>query len=184
MDRHRGRQPGRGPYNAAQSLAVLSGKLLRLDPTPSRTNGYKVPATNPFVRRPGARPEIWASGLRNPWRFSFDRATGDLWIGDVGQYVIEEIDAISLRRSAGANFGWNRLEGRRRFTGSPPPRAVPPTHQYDHSDGRCAVRGRRRMTPVDTHRAAATVEHHPEERPSAPSVRLRLRGLPGGGGAA
>ena len=133
--------PGGDPYDAAQSLAVLSGKLLRLDPTTSRTKGYKVPATNPFVRRPGAQPEIWAYGLRNPWRFSFDRATGDLWIGDVGQYTLEEIDAISLRRSAGANFGWNRLEGRRRFTGSPPPQAVPPTHQYNHSDGRCAVIG-------------------------------------------
>jgi Glucose / Sorbosone dehydrogenase len=93
------------------------------------------------VGRRGARPEIWAFGLRNPWRFSFDRATGDLWIGDVGQYVMEEIDVVSLRRSAGANFGWNRLEGRRRFNGSPPPRAVPPVHQYNHNDGRCAVVG-------------------------------------------
>ena len=120
--------PGGDPHDAAQSLAVLSGKLLRLDPTPSGGKGYTVPVTNPFVRRPGARPEIWAYGLRNPWRFSFDRATGDLWIGDVGQYVVEEVDAISLRRSAGANFGWNRLEGRRRFNGSPHPRwCRPPT---------------------------------------------------------
>ena len=133
--------PGGDPYDAAQSLAVLSGKLLRLDPTPSGVKGYTVPVTNPFVRRPGARPEIWAYGLRNPWRFSFDRATGDLWIGDVGQYDVEEVDAISLRRSAGANFGWNRLEGRRRFNGSPPPQVVPPTHQYNHSDDRCAVIG-------------------------------------------
>jgi glucose/arabinose dehydrogenase len=58
-----------------------------------------VPQTNPFVNRKGARPEIWAYGLRNPWRFSFDRATHDLWIGDVGQYVVEEIDVIGLRRS-------------------------------------------------------------------------------------
>jgi glucose/arabinose dehydrogenase len=132
---------GGDPDDAAQSLAVLSGKLLRLDPTPGGSAGYRVPAANPFVHRPGARPEIWAYGLRNPWRFSFDRATGDLWIGDVGQYVVEEVDAISLRRSAGANFGWNRLEGRRRFNGSPPPRAVPPTHQYNHNGGRCAVVG-------------------------------------------
>jgi glucose/arabinose dehydrogenase len=133
--------PGGDPDDAAQSLAALSGKLLRLDPTPTRGKGYKVPTDNPFVGRRGARPEIWAFGLRNPWRFSFDRATGDLWIGDVGQYVMEEIDAGSLRRSAGANFGWNRLEGRRRFNGSPPPRAVPPVHQYNHDDGRCAVVG-------------------------------------------
>jgi glucose/arabinose dehydrogenase len=133
--------PGGDPANAAQSLGVLSGKLLRLDPTPTGSKGYTVPATNPFVGRKGARPEIWAYGLRNPWRFSFDRATRDLWIGDVGQYIVEEIDVISLRRSAGANFGWNRLEGRRRFNGSPPPRAVPPIHQYNHNDGRCAVVG-------------------------------------------
>jgi glucose/arabinose dehydrogenase len=133
--------PGGDPDDAAQSLAALSGKLLRLDPTPTGGKGYKVPTDNPFVGRQGSRPEIWAFGLRNPWRFSFDRATGDLWIGDVGQYVMEEIDAVSLRRSAGANFGWNRLEGRRRFNGSPPPRAVPPVHQYNHNDGRCAVVG-------------------------------------------
>jgi glucose/arabinose dehydrogenase len=133
--------PGGDPDDAAQSLAVLSGKLLRLDPTRTGGKGYSVPTANPFVGRRGARPEIWAYGLRNPWRFSFDRATGDLWIGDVGQYIVEEIDAVSLRRSAGANFGWNRLEGRRRFNGSPPPRAVPPIHQYNHNDGRCAVVG-------------------------------------------
>jgi glucose/arabinose dehydrogenase len=133
--------PGGDPANAAQSLGVLSGKLLRLDPTPAGGKSYTVPATNPFVNRKGARPEIWAYGLRNPWRFSFDRATRDLWIGDVGQYIVEEIDAISLRRSAGANFGWRRLEGRRRFSGSPPPNAVPPVHQYYHRNGRCAVVG-------------------------------------------
>ena len=133
--------PGGDPANAAQSLGVLSGKLLRLDPTPTASKGYTVPATNPFVNRKGARPEIWAYGLRNPWRFSFDRATRDLWIGDVGQYIVEEIDAISLRRSAGANFGWRRLEGRRPFSGSPPPNAVPPVHQYYHRNGRCAVVG-------------------------------------------
>jgi glucose/arabinose dehydrogenase len=132
---------GGDPDDAAQSLATLSGKLLRLDPTPTGAKGYRVPASNPFVGRPGARPEVWAYGLRNPWRFSFDRATGDLWIGDVGQYVVEEIDTVPLRRSAGANFGWNRLEGRRRFHGRPPPRALPPVHQYNHDDGRCAVVG-------------------------------------------
>jgi glucose/arabinose dehydrogenase len=133
--------PGGDPANAAQSLGELSGKLLRLDPTPSGSKGYTVPATNPFVKRKDAQPEIWAFGLRNPWRFSFDRATGDLWIGDVGQYTIEEIDVIGLRRSAGANFGWRRLEGSRRFSGSPPPNAVPPVHEYAHRNGRCAVIG-------------------------------------------
>jgi glucose/arabinose dehydrogenase len=133
--------PGGDPANAAQSLGVLSGKLLRLDPTAAGGKGYTVPRTNPFVNRKGARPEIWAYGLRNPWRFSFDRATRELWIGDVGQYIIEEIDAVGLRRSAGANFGWRRLEGSRRFSGSPPPNAVPPVHEYAHRNGRCAVVG-------------------------------------------
>jgi glucose/arabinose dehydrogenase len=133
--------PGGDPANAAQSLTELSGKLLRLDPTPTGGKGYRVPASNPFVNRAGARPEIWAYGLRNPWRFSFDRATGDLWIGDVGQYIIEEIDVIGPRRSKGANFGWRRLEGSRPFSGSPPPNAVPPVHQYAHRNGRCAVIG-------------------------------------------
>jgi glucose/arabinose dehydrogenase len=133
--------PGGDPANAAQSLGVLSGKLLRLDPRATASKGYKVPATNPFVNRKGARPEIWAYGLRNPWRFSFDRATGDLWIGDVGQYIIEEIDVIGLRRSKGANFGWRRLEGSRQFSGSPPPNAVAPIHEYAHGNGRCAVIG-------------------------------------------
>jgi glucose/arabinose dehydrogenase len=133
--------PGGDPADAAQSLGVLSGKLLRLDPTPTGSKAYTVPETNPFVTRKGARPEIWAWGLRNPWRFSFDRATRDLWIGDVGQYTVEEVNVIALRRSAGANFGWNRLEGRRRFNGSPPPRAVPPIHVYHHRNGRCAVIG-------------------------------------------
>jgi glucose/arabinose dehydrogenase len=133
--------PGGDAANAAQSLGELSGKLLRLDPTASGAKAYTVPQTNPFVNRKGARPEIWAYGLRNPWRFSFDRATSDLWIGDVGQYVVEEIDVIGLRRSKGANFGWRRLEGSRRFSGSPPSRAVPPVHEYYHRNGRCAVIG-------------------------------------------
>ena len=133
--------PGGDPANAAQSLGQLSGKLLRLDPKPSGGKGYTVPKSNPFVGQDGARPEIWAYGLRNPWRFSFDKATKDLWIGDVGQYIIEEIDVISLPRSKGANFGWKRLEGRRPFSGTAPPRAVPPIHQYGHTGGRCAVIG-------------------------------------------
>jgi glucose/arabinose dehydrogenase len=133
--------PGGDPANAAQSLGELSGKLLRLDPRPSGAKAYTVPGTNPFVTREGARPEIWAYGLRNPWRFSFDRATSDLWIGDVGQYVVEEVDVIGLRRSKGANFGWRRLEGSRQFSGSSPPRAVPPVHEYYHRNGRCAVIG-------------------------------------------
>jgi glucose/arabinose dehydrogenase len=132
---------GGDPANAAQSLAVLRGKLVRIDAAPAGAGPYTVPATNPFVHRRGARPEIWAFGLRNPWRFSFDRLTGELWIGDVGQYIVEEIDAVAPSTAAGANFGWSRLEGRRRFRGSPPPHAVPPLHTYNHAEGRCAVVG-------------------------------------------
>jgi glucose/arabinose dehydrogenase len=132
---------GGDPADAAQSLDVLNGKLLRLDPRPSGRAAYSVPATNPFVGKRGARPEIWAYGLRNPWRFSFDRATGDLWIGDVGQYVMEEVDVVAPSRAAGANFGWRRLEGRHHFEGSPPAGAVPPIYQYNHNSGRCAVVG-------------------------------------------
>ena len=132
---------GGDPADAAQSLATLRGKLLRIDPSPNGGKGYRVPATNPFVGRQGARAEIWAYGLRNPWRYSFDRATGELWIGDVGQNIVEEINRVAPGQAAGANFGWNRLEGRRRFYGRPPPAATPPIHQYNHDDGRCAVVG-------------------------------------------
>jgi glucose/arabinose dehydrogenase len=130
---------GGDPLGNGQSLRTLLGKMLRIDVDGSEP--YGVPADNPFVGRDQAMPEIWAYGLRNPWRFSFDRATGDLWIGDVGQYIIEEIDVIGLRRSTGANFGWRRLEGSRQFSGSPPPNAVAPIHEYAHGNGRCAVIG-------------------------------------------
>jgi glucose/arabinose dehydrogenase len=90
------------PLGNAQNLGVVLGKLLRLDPTTGRA-----PISNPFISTPGARPEIYAYGLRNPWRFSFDRQTGKLWAGDVGQGSFEEIDIIQ----AGANYGWNAKEG-------------------------------------------------------------------------
>jgi glucose/arabinose dehydrogenase len=101
-----------------------------------------VPADNPFVGDPGARPEIWAYGLRNPWRFSFDRASGDLWIGDVGQYDWEEIDHVAARNGRdagkGANFGWNRLEGTHPYRGNAPSGVVAPVHETSHGDGACA----------------------------------------------
>ena len=90
------------PMGNAQSLDTLLGKMLRISPRPSGGRPYGIPSDNPFVGREGARPEIWAFGLRNPWRYSFDRKTGDLWIGDVGQNAREEIDVLpagcSLRR--------------------------------------------------------------------------------------
>ena len=103
---------GGDPFEAAQNRDSLLGKLLRIDPDPSGGNAYSVPAGNPFVGGAGA-DEIWAFGLRNPWRFSFDRLTGDLLLGDVGQGAWEEIDyAPAPDAGKGVNFGWDCREGR------------------------------------------------------------------------
>ena len=100
---------------------------------------YSVPADNPFVMG-GGRPEIWAYGLRNPWRWSFDRETGDLWLADVGQRVWEEIDVVVK----GGNYGWNIREGahdfRRASPGSGPGPLIEPVAEYSHRDG-CSVTG-------------------------------------------
>ena len=137
--------PGHLPGGNGQSRSTLLGKILRIDPTPSGTAGYTVPPDNPFVADPEARPEIWAYGLRNPWRFSFDRQTGDLWIGDVGQNVWEEIDHVAATngRDAGKgdNFGWNRLEATHTFRGQAPADAVAPVYEISHDTGACAVVG-------------------------------------------
>lgn len=129
----------------AQSLGTLLGKILRIDPTPSASAAYTVPPDNPFVGVPDARPEIWAYGLRNPWRFSFDARTGDLWIGDVGQDQFEEIDfapALNGRDAGkGANFGWNRLEGDAPFRGDAPADAVGPVVTHARDDGWRSVIG-------------------------------------------
>lgn len=132
---------GGDPHGYAQSLDSLLGKILRIDPHPSGGKAYTVPADNPFVGRKGARAEIWAYGLRNPWRFSFDRATGDLWIGDVGQDLVEEIDVAPAGSKGGENYGWNRLEGTLPFEGRPPAEHVLPVFTYEHRGGRCSVTG-------------------------------------------
>jgi glucose/arabinose dehydrogenase len=98
------------PGNRAQDLGELLGKLLRLDV--DHGNRYAIPPDNPFVDVPGARPEIWAYGLRNPWRFGFDRATGDLLIADVGQDDWEEIDFQRASSPGGENYGWRLMEGK------------------------------------------------------------------------
>jgi glucose/arabinose dehydrogenase len=136
-----GEQVGGDPEDNAQSLKNWNGKLLRIDPRPNGGDPYSIPPDNPFARRKSAMPEIYAYGLRNPWRFSFDRATGDLWIADVGQYIVEEINHVRITRAAGANFGWSRLEGTIQFEGAQPHGAVPPITQYNHDDGRCAIIG-------------------------------------------
>ena len=132
---------GGDPHGNGQSLGTFLGKMLRIRPTPAGPEPYRVPPDNPFVGDPGARPEIWAYGLRNPWRYSFDPATGDLWIADVGQSAWEEIDRLPAGSPGGANFGWNLLEGTHRYAGSAPPGAVPPVYEYPHATGGCVVIG-------------------------------------------
>ncbi|HEX2502982.1 MAG TPA: PQQ-dependent sugar dehydrogenase [Miltoncostaeaceae bacterium] len=134
---------GGDPEDNGQSRDTLLGKLLRLDVN-SRSGGrpYAIPPGNPY-RSGGGRAEIYAYGLRNPWRFSFDRERGDLWIGDVGQGALEEIDFRARGTGAGVNFGWNAFEGRSAFSGGGPVRGrspVPPVAQYSHSAG-CSVTG-------------------------------------------
>jgi glucose/arabinose dehydrogenase len=132
---------GGDPEGNGQSLGSLLGKILRIDPRPGGGRPYRVPADNPFVDRDGARPEIWAYGLRNPWRFSFDPANGDLWIGDVGQNTYEEVNREPAG-SGGRNYGWNRREGRHAFAGGPRPNgAVDPVIEYGRAGGACTVIG-------------------------------------------
>ncbi len=130
-----------GERGNAQDLGSLLGKLLRIDPRRSGGRPYRVPADNPFAGRAGARPEIYSYGLRNPWRFSFDRMTGDLAIGDVGQSAVEEIDFVRRGAGRGANFGWRPFEGTRRNFEEPAPGHVPPVLEYGRSGGNCSVTG-------------------------------------------
>ena len=131
---------GGDPLGSGQSLDTLLGKILRIDPRPAGGRPYRVPSDNPFVGRGGARPEIWSYGLRNPWRFSFDPATGDMWIGDVGQNAWEEVDHEPAG-SGGRNYGWNRREGRHTFEGERPAGAVDPVIEYGREGGACTVIG-------------------------------------------
>lgn len=129
---------GGDPQGNGQSLDTLLGKMLRIDVDGG--DPYGIPADNPWAAG-GARPEIWAYGLRNPWRFSFDRATGDLYIADVGQNVLEEINFQPAASRGGENYGWNPMEGDRCFRGACDPSAyVPPIDVYDHGQG-CSVTG-------------------------------------------
>lgn len=134
---------GGDPSGNGQNLARLTGKLLRI--VPKLNGGYAVPASNPFVGRRGARPEIWALGLRNPWRLSVDAPTGDIWIGDVGQDSREEVDLLRRGRPAGANFGWSRFEGTVVFDASEALARGTSHHRprisYGRSGGACSVTG-------------------------------------------
>ncbi len=132
---------GGDPTGNGQNLGTLLGSIIRIDVREATTERpYTVPADNPFVGREGARGEIWAYGLRNPWRMSFDAATGTLWVGDVGQNAVEEID----RATRGGNFGWNVTEGDscyRPTEGCERTGFVPPVVTYTHGGGRCSIVG-------------------------------------------
>jgi glucose/arabinose dehydrogenase len=126
------------PEERAQNPDTLLGKLLRLDV--DGADPYAIPADNPFAGG-GGRPEIWAYGLRNPWRFAFDSVTGDLFIGDVGQNQWEEIDYLPYGAAGGANFGWDFREGLELFEGLTPPGLTEPVAVYSHAEGGCSVTG-------------------------------------------
>lgn len=137
------------PNSNAQNQNALLGKLLRIDPRLGPGGeAYTVPATNPFLGQAGKRPEIWSYGLRNPWRFSFDRLTGDLTIADVGQNDWEEIDFVTAASGGGrgVNFGWKCFEGKHAYSNNPPhcsPRPTNhtlPVHEYSHTRG-CSITG-------------------------------------------
>jgi hypothetical protein len=125
--------PGNG-----QGKRDLHGKLLRIDPRSGKRRAYKIPNSNPYVGEKGAN-EIYARGLRNPWRFSFDRKR--ILIADVGHEQREEVNMERIRAARGANFGWNAFEGTARFRGGRIAHHEKPIHQYGHSGGACSITG-------------------------------------------
>jgi glucose/arabinose dehydrogenase len=131
------------PMLTGQNTRVLLGKMLRLDVDhPGETAPYSIPPTNPFADGVAGAPEIYMYGLRNVWRWSFDRATGAMWLGDVGQDAIEELDYVPAAEQAGANLGWSMYEGANCF--HPPCTdgvARPPTVSKAHPDGYCSIIG-------------------------------------------
>lgn len=129
------------PFGHAQDRSQLLGKILRIDVD---SLPYRIPPSNPFVNTAGARPEIWAYGLRNPWRFTFDRETGDLWIADVGQNTYEEVDLQPRSSIGGENYGWRRMEGFHCFnpaSGCQDPSFTMPILEYSHDGGACSITG-------------------------------------------
>lgn len=131
---------GGDPLNAGQRTDTLLGKLLRIEV--GATGTYTIPATNPFVNTPAIRPEIWASGLRNPWRFSFDRTSGDLYLADVGQNLYEEVN-VQPASSGGENYGWRIAEGMHCYTATPCDTTglTAPIWEYGHDVGNSVTGG-------------------------------------------
>jgi glucose/arabinose dehydrogenase len=135
---------GGDPDENAQNLGRILGKLIRIDPRPG--GGYDIPSSNPFRGRGGARGEVYAYGLRNPYRFSFDRRRGHLTVGDVGQDEVEEIDFVPGRDggrapAGGYNFGWDVFEGRNSYEGGRAPGHVAPVIHHDQGGGFCSIIG-------------------------------------------
>lgn len=130
------------PGNNAQNLGNLLGKILRIDINSQQA--YNIPSDNPFVGREGARAEIWSYGLRNPWRISFDSQTHDLFIADVGQSELEEVDFQPASSKGGENYGWRCFEGSKEYSPDGCQNAAaytPPIIEYDHSNDRCSITG-------------------------------------------
>ena len=126
------------PFESGQDLGSHLGKILRIRPR----GKPRAPRSNPFRGRRGAKPAVYSYGLRNPWRFSFDRQTGDLVIADVGQDEWEEVNFVRKGRGAGANFGWNEFEGRHEYDGGSAPGHIPPVIEHSHSgDGFNSITG-------------------------------------------
>lgn len=148
----------------AQDLSSALGKMLRIDvdndnppshsapamsddpSCPQNSDLYAIPVDNPFISTPGACPEIWAYGLRNPWRWSFDKETGDMFIADVGQSAWEEVNFQPAASTGGEHYGWNCKEGSNDFQNGndcadPRPEMVDPVHSQDHNQGRCSITG-------------------------------------------
>jgi glucose/arabinose dehydrogenase len=132
---------GGDPFGNGQNLDTLLGKILRID-VESHPGTYQVPPTNPFVGVANARPEIWAFGLRNPWKFSFDRSNGDFYIADVGQNLYEEVDFQAAPSSGGQNYGWNVMEGLHCYNAPSCNTAglTLPVTEYTHGPG-CSITG-------------------------------------------
>ena len=134
MDRNRRRGDAGDPNEVAQDPASLLGKMLRVEPDP--VGGIHAPASNPGW---GGRPEVWGIGLRNPWRYSFDRETGLLWVADVGQATAEEVSVVAVDEDS-PNFGWDDVEGDQAFEGERSAAFIDPVLVYRHAEG-CSITG-------------------------------------------